>query len=105
MASLAHLSQRRAGWRGGPDVRTLTVSQCVCGANVVAARTVTGDDVVLDADRKGAPRVVAGGAFVEVAAEADVLGRRPLVVQAVGPALGQYRLHGLKCTGPARREP
>lgn len=106
MTALAGVAGRRAGLApiGPPAVRRPTVSQCVCGGDVVLARTVSGEDVFLDADRKGAPKVfAAGGAFVEVASEHDVLGRRPLVVQAVGTG-GQYRLHGIRCSGPAKRD-
>lgn len=74
--------------------------RCVCGALVVLARTVDGGDVVFDAEPGGVPAVRPGGEFVEVAAQRDLLGRRPLTVAEVGRG-GQLRRHA--CTGATSR--
>lgn len=81
-----------AGWSRAP-----AAPACVCGAMVVTARSVHGGEVVLDAGEPGTPARVRGGDWTQIATQADVFHRQPLVVDEVGRGNGEHRRH--RCEG------
>lgn len=77
--------------------RTMPFGRCQCGSRIVLARTTAGEDVYLDADVDGRPKVLASGRFLEVVTTRPAAGRSALLVHDVGRD-GQHRRHADSCS-------